>query len=156
MRATMVLSRASKAARCSGVDRSCPSSSRVHKHVEQRARPPELLFEGLRALLAHEVVGVEAAGQECEAHAEARLQVRQHGLDRAERGLAAGRIAVEAEDRLGRQAPQKRHLLLGERGAERRHRLGKARLGERDHVHVAFDRDDAGLVVRGPARAVTR
>ncbi len=42
-------------------------------------------------------------------------------------------------------------LILGERGAERGDALVEAGGGQRHHVHVAFDRDDAAAVVGGRA-----
>ena len=60
-------------------------------------------------------------------------------------------VAVEAQDRLGRHAPQQPDLVLGQRRAERRHGLREARLGQGDDVHVAFDDDRSG-----PCRAPRR
>ena len=130
MRATRALSRASRDARCSGVTRGLALLLlALDQHVEEGRRScARICLEGRGAVLADEVVGVEPVGQEGELHAEAGLQVRQHRLDRPEGGPAAGGVAVEAQDRLGRHAPQQLHLVLGQRRAERRHGLREARL----------------------------
>ena len=79
--------------------------------------------------------------------------MRQHAVDGPRRGRLARAVAVEADDGLGCEQPQHFHLALGEGGAERRHRVGEARLMERDHVHIAFDHDELALVEGGLARA---
>ena len=53
--------------------------------------------------------------------------------------LGTGRVAVEAEHRLGRDLPQRLQLLGRQRGAERRHRAGEAGLVQGDDIHVALD-----------------
>ena len=113
-----------------------------------------ICLERRGAVLADQIVRVEAVRQEGELHAEAGLEVRQHGLDRAEGGPAPGRVAVEAEDRLGHHAPQQPHLILGQRRAEGCDGVREARLRQRDDVHVAFDDDHAALVVGRAAGAV--
>ena len=52
-----------------------------------------------------------------------------------------------------RQAPEQLDLILGQGRAERRDGFAEARFGQRDDVHVAFDDDDAVLVVGGGAGA---
>ena len=60
-------------------------------------------------------------------------------------------VAVEADDRLVGQLPEQGQLGLGDRRAERRHGVGEAGLGERDHVHVALGDDHrAALADRCP------
>ena len=79
------------------------------------------------------------------------LQVRQGRLDRPEGRPASGGVAVEAQGRLGRHAPEQRELILRQRRAQRRDGLRKARFRQRDHVHVAFHDDDLVFVVGGTA-----
>ena len=57
--------------------------------------------------------------------------------------LRPGAVAVEAEDRRGIEAPQALELGFGERGADGRDDFGDAGAVEGDHVHIAFDDDQA-------------
>ena len=123
----------------------------VPQHIDQRLGCRQRRLHRRRALLADEIVRVEPVGQKSEVDAGARLQVRQHRIDGAVGRLASGAVAVEAQRRLRHHAPQQLDLILGQRGAERGDRLAEARLRQRHHVHVALDRDDAALVVRGLA-----
>ena len=68
---------------------------------------------------------------------------------RADRRLAPGRVTVEAQDRRGIEPPHALELRLGDRGAVGGDNLGDARPVEPDHVHIAFDNDQA---LRGAAR----
>ena len=117
--------------------------------VDQRAGAGETFGQGLGALAAHEIVGVGALGQEGEAERVAFAQDGQHAVDGARRRGLAGPVAVETDDRLGGEVPQKFHLALGEGGAERGHGVGEARLMERDHVHIAFDHDQLATLEGG-------
>ena len=66
-------------------------------------------------------------------------------------GVASFSLAVEAEVHIGGVAEQQFGVILGRRGAERRHRLGDPELEQRDHVHVALDHDQPrDLAVRLP------
>ncbi len=58
-------------------------------------------------------------------------------------------VAVETEDRLGRQAPKHFDLLLGPAPCRARDDLRESRLGQRDHIHIAFDDDDLAGLARG-------
>jgi hypothetical protein len=91
---------------------------------------------------AHEVVRVLAVGQEQEARVLAVGQDRKRVLERPPGGLAAGRIAVEAEDH--RIGEPEELLDMDRRGrrAERGHGVFDAVLGQGDHVHVALDHHD--------------
>ena len=68
---------------------------------------------------------------------------RQHRFDRAPRGLASGAIAVEAEIDVRALAKQNLGVIACRRRAERRDGLRHAELVQADHVHVAFDDDQA-------------
>jgi hypothetical protein len=81
-------------------------------------------------------------------------QQRQGKIKRPISRLAPGLVAVEAQDRLRRQAPQQTELGFGHRGAQRGHRIGEAGPGKRDHVHVAFHRHNRALAVGGAARQI--
>ena len=50
---------------------------------------------------------------------------------------------------LGREQPELVHLPLGEGGAEGGDHMAEARLMQRDHVHIALDHDQLGLVEGG-------
>ena len=65
--------------------------------------------------------------------------------------LAAGGIAVKAEDGLGGEAPEFGEVVVGERRAERSDGAGVAGLVERDHVHIAFRRRRCACCRGGPA-----
>ena len=90
--------------------------------------------------------GSSPLGRKRERQARAGLEQRQGGVDGPEGGLAAGAVAVEAEDRLGRHAPQQLASALRQRRAERRHRLAEPGFGQGNDVHVAFDHDDAAAL----------
>src|SRR5882724_7285999 len=102
--------RASKAARRSGVSNEAASVSRLHN----------ISPSGRASARAIEVVGVLAVGQHGKAETLAGQQARHRHVDGAERGALAGLVAVEAEDRLVGHFPKEAELILGERGAERR------------------------------------
>ena len=62
-------------------------------------------------------------------------------------GALAGRVAVEAEHGFGGQPPQRRHLLLGQGGAERRDRGDPGALAG-DGVQVALHHHQRRLAHR--------
>ena len=110
--------------------------------VDQRFRFIQQARDGTRAVTLDEVVRVHAGGQP---HDPQRMGGAQEGKgagNRAHRGPLSGTIAIEAQYRCLDHAPQHLDLPLGERGAERGNGILDARIGEGDHVHVAFDHDD--------------
>ncbi len=78
-------------------------------------------------MLTHEIVRIEPIRQKRELDAVARLQMRQRRLDGPEGRPASGGVAVEAQGRFGRHAPEQLELILGQGGAQRRDGLRKAR-----------------------------
>ena len=81
-----------------------------------------------------------------------RLQQRQHGLDRAEGGLATRRIAVEAQHRLG--AMRHKSFTCSSVSAVPSGATASPKPAcQRDDIEIAFDRDHAIVLVRRPARA---
>src|SRR5207244_7555693 len=80
----------------------------------------------------------------------------QAGLDEYRKttrgGPPARSVAVEAGDDAFREAPQDAQLLDRQRGAERRHHLFHARLGQGDHVEIPLDDDDTP----GPTDRIAR
>ena len=98
----------------------------LEQHFRQRLGAAQDLADRLRAARARDVVRVLALGQHGEAQALAGADQRQRRVDGAERRLVARLVAVEAEDRLARHAPQQRALVGRQRGAERRDGLGEA------------------------------
>ena len=105
---------------------------------------------------ADERVRVLPRRQGGEAQRAAGLEQRQGALGGATRGALAGRVAIEADNRLGGEPPDELQLALGQRGAERRHRPAQPGLVERDDVHVALGDDDVAAVADPGARAVER
>ena len=77
--------------------------------------------------------------QEQEADAAQVAGVRQGCLERASSCAASGGVAVEAEDHRLCEAEQLGHMLCGTRRPQRGHRVGITPLGQRHHVHIAFD-----------------
>src|SRR5207237_1032833 len=73
---------------------------------------------------------------------------------RADRRLLPGAVAVETEDRGRVEAPHALELRLGDGGAVGRHRLAYASAVEGDHVHIAFDDDQAPRRAAGRGGAV--
>ena len=55
----------------------------------------------------------------------------------------ARRIAIETQDGRGRDLPQQLDLVLGQRCAERGDRRAESRLVQRDHIHIALNRNHA-------------
>ena len=78
-------------------ERSPAARSSAEQELRQGLGRAHARFEGLLAVLAHEGVRVLAVGQEQEADRLVVGRERQADLERAPRGLAAGRVAVEAE-----------------------------------------------------------
>jgi hypothetical protein len=102
------------------------------------------------ALLPHDVGGVGARRQPDDAQLE---PLRQHGRG-AHRGLAAGRVGVEAQQHDARQPADLARLLGGEGRAHHAHRVAEAGLVERDHVRVALGEHDRAGLRRRRARDV--
>ena len=98
------------------------------QHIDEGPRLGETLGERAGALIAHEVVGIGAFGQEGEAEGMSLAQIGQHAVDGARGRRLACPVAVEADDRLGREQPELIHLPLGEGGAERGDHMVEARL----------------------------
>ena len=126
--------------------RACRAAGRpareLPEHVDQRPGAVQHLAHGRRPARADQAVGVLARRQHGEAQRVAGLQQRQGPVDRPRRRALAGRVAVEAEDRLGRQPPQLARSAPRSapcRAAPRRR--PKPACGQRDHVHVAFGDD---------------
>ena len=123
------------------------------QHIDQWFCLVENRSHGGGALLADQIVGVEPIRQKRELQAVPGLEMRERGIDGAERGLLASAVAIEAKRGLRHHAPEQLDLFFGEGGAERRDGFVKAALVQRHDVHVAFNRNDAVLVVRNRPRA---
>ena len=93
-------------------------------------------------------IRVLAGGQGDEAQAAFRRQQRQGAFRRARLGPLAGGVAVETQIGLVGDLPQQGEMAFRQRRAERRDRLHDARLGQGDHVHIAFGDQDAAPVMR--------
>ena len=140
-------SRASRAARCSGVravparisrSQSASTSGRsLGKHVDH----------GGGALLPDKIVRVDPLRQEREGDAVTRFQPGQGNLDGAVGGLSAGAVAVEAENGFWSKPPQKFQLIFGQRRSEGGHCFAEARFAKRHDVHVALNNYNAVFFV---------
>lgn len=120
-----------------------------------RLRLVQNLLHRLRAARADQVVGILSRWQGGKTQALPGLEQRQGKVDDPQCRTLARRIAIQRDDRLGVDAPQKPDLIFGDRSAQGGHRPGEARLAQRDHVHVAFGNDKrAALAGRLARRAV--
>ena len=124
------------------------------EHLHQRLRGLKHAGDGVAATGAGEVVGILPVGQEGEAQAAAGAEHRQGHIDGAVRGLAAGAVAIEAQDRLLAHAPEQLALIGRERGAQGRHHVGKAGCRHGDDVHIPLHRDHRSGVMGGLAGVV--
>ena len=123
-----------------------PLDLEPHAVGEVALRPAEQLVE-----LAGEVGRVAPGRQRHDADVE---PLRRRELHPAQRRRLAGRVAVEAEPRLVRQARELLQLPLGERGAHRGDDRLEPGLVQREHVGVALDHDRALLLRDRRPRAV--
>ncbi len=119
------LTRASSAARRSGVSKACAFGLARPQHVGERARRADHIGDRLAPARAHEIVRVLPLRQQREFQALAGLEPRHRQIDGAIGGAQAGAVAVEAEDRLVRHLPEQAELVFGQRRAERRDGRGK-------------------------------
>ena len=105
--------------------------------------------------------GIPAGGKSCETKAPARAQQRERPMQDSNGSALSRSIAIEAEDRLGCEAPKLMQLEFGQRGSERRHSGRETRPMQSDHVHIAFGDDypgsaDAASRERPPAPLPSR
>ncbi len=100
---------------------------------------------GIGALAANQAVRVLAVGQKGDTQRISRFQYRQDTFDDPPGGPDPRFVAVQANDRFGRERPQEQNLLLGQRGAERGDDIPDPRLMHLDRVHVALDHRDRAL-----------
>ena len=126
------------------------------EQVDDRPRGVEERLHRRRAAGADHVVGILARRHQREAQRAAGAEQRQREVDQPLGGGEAGGVAVEGDDRLGGELPERRELGLGDRGAERRDGVVDAGLGERDHVHVALGDDRPCRPCAAAARAGPR
>ncbi len=110
--------------------------------------------KGVGALGADQGVRIFAVRQEQEACAAPVLQVRQCCLQCAPGGLAAGGVAVEAEQHAGNDAKQALEVFLAGGGAQGGDGVAQTLLGQGDDVHVALDHHDLVEIAVGLARFV--
>ena len=96
-------------------------------------------FQRVGAAPTHQRVRVLAIRQRDDAQCAVGLQQGQRGGDGAGRGPGTSGIAIEAQGRRGRLAPQFFELFLGQCGPERRYCAGQSTLVQGDDVHVALD-----------------
>ena len=150
----MVDSRCLRPAQASGVVSGSASSSWRHRRASSGSGLASSASNASRPPVADDVVGVLAGGKLDEAQRAVGADVGQGARRRADRGLPAGAVAVEAQDRRGVEPPHPLELRLGDRGAVGRDDFGDAGAVERDHVHIAFDDDQPLGGAAGGAGAV--
>ncbi|MNQ81694.1 hypothetical protein D3C85_967270 [compost metagenome] len=110
--------------------------------------------KGVGAFGADQSVRVLAFGQEQKACATTVLQARKCRLQRPPCRIAAGLVAVEAEQHAGHDAKQPLEVFLAGGGAQGRDGIAQALLGQGNDVHVALDDDDLVEVAVGLARFI--
>src|SRR5206468_9409951 len=98
----------------------------------------EQRFKAFAAAGVDDVIRVLARRQLDEAQGPVGTEKGERASGGADRRLAAGIVAVEAEDRRRIEAPQPLELAFREGGAVGRDYLRDAGAVERDHVHIAF------------------
>jgi hypothetical protein len=121
--------------------RPVPRGEFLEQKLRQRRCAFDRALERRLAVRAHEVVRILAVGEEQEARLLAVGQHRQRVFERAPRGFAPCSVAVEAEDHPLRQAKELLRMKRCRGGAQRRHRVLDAVLGERHDIHVALDHE---------------
>ncbi len=143
-----VIRRRSKSARRSGVSIGRCASSACHSTSDSGRAAARISATALLPAARSSESGSSPGGRVAKRRLRPGCSNGRARCKRTQGGALAGRVAVEAQHRLGRQAPQFLHLRLGQGGAERRYRGAKPGTVQRDHVHIAFDDDDRrGLVV---------
>ena len=145
-------SRASRAARRSGLSSGLAGGLAIPEERDHRLRPLQYLPHRRGAARAHHVVRILAGRQQREAQRALRPDQRQREVDEPLRGGEAGGVAVERDHRLGGGLPERRELGLGDRGSERRDGVLDPGLGKGDHVHVALGHHEGAGLGRGGAR----
>ena len=111
-----------------------------------------IVSKGHRAVFTHKAVGVFALRQEDKIDLPAIAQSRERVLHGPPGGLFAGRIAVKAEHQFVGLAKQPVDMAPGQRRAEAGHAICEAKLGQRDHIHIAFH----DIQTIGPPRGLAR
>src|SRR5579883_73751 len=104
-----------------------------------------------RAALLAVFIGVEAAIEREDAHLHA---FGEQQVNRLLGGIGARRVGIEIDDDVGRELPDRLHVLCGQRRTAGCHDGGEARGGHTDRIHVAFDQDDAVLLAHALFRPV--
>ena len=124
-------------------------TGRFDQKARQRHGLLDLLCKGVLAEFAHVAVWVVFGWQEQELDAARVGRVRQGAVERLARGAATSAVAVKAEDHRVGEAKQLLHMVRRAGGAQRGDRVGKAQLGQRHHVHVAFGDQHVARAVQG-------
>ena len=104
--------------------------------------------KSLLAEFADEAVGVVLRWQEQKLDAAHIGGKGQGAVQRLARGAPAGGVAIEAEHHRIGKAKQLLHMLCGAGRAQRGHRVGKTKLGQRHHVHVTLGHQRIALLAQ--------
>ena len=129
-------------------------AGRFDQKARQRHGLLDLLGKSFLSEFAHIAVGVVFGGQKQELDAAHIGGVGQGAVECLAGGAAACAVAVKAEDHRVGEAKQLLHMLGRAGRAQRGHGVGKAELGQRHHVHVAFGHQHIARAVQGFARFV--
>ena len=108
--------------------------------------------KALGAVLAYVAVRVMLGWQKQKLDAAHIAGKGQGGFQRLAGGAAAGAVAVKAENHRVGEAEQLLHMLGSAGGAQRGHGIGKAQLGQRHHVHIAFGHQGVAVLAQCAAR----
>ena len=125
----------------SGVARGWASSSCRHRRGVERLGLREQCLEAVCPPELTTSSGSWPAGSSTKRRVRSGRDVGEGAKRGADRGLAAGAVAVEAEDRRRIEPPHALELGFGDRGAVGRDDFGDAGAVEGDHVHIAFHHD---------------
>ena len=136
----------SSSARLSGVSNTPPEVSRIHNRSASGRASASTARNASGPSALTRSSGSLPSGSSAKRSVRPGLDQRQRHVGGAPRRLQPGLVAVEAQHRLAGHAPQQFQLVLGQRGAERRHGVLEAGLRQRDHVHVAFDGDHRAVL----------
>jgi len=123
-------------------------------HVRQGLRRLNHRFHRLRSLGLQQVVGILPLRQKGKFQGVSRLQQRQRQIQRPVSRLDPRAVAIKTKGRFRRRFPQKCQLIFRQSRAKRRHRIGKSRPVQSNHIDVAFNRNDGSHLMGRPPRLV--
>ena len=118
------------------------------EQIDQRHRAIQHRLNRHSAAGFQQIIGILTFRQQRKPQGFSRLQMRKRDINGAKRRPPARFIAVKTQNRLIRHAPEQSELILGERRAQRRNGITKARAGHGDHIDIAFNRNHGAAIMR--------